>query len=637
MKKYFYALLALLVVVVSCKKPEPEPIIPDDPSDNNAYDVLYEVDVDYYFDLGYGGTDLNYADFVKDGKHIWEQFGLNSQADFIKALGTADVSNGGAQSGESIKFGAIDGSTGYLNETVSTTNGWGHWFSAQGDVAQWTDGPSFFTEGYFVGNGSLAFTLGNYPGKIAAGEKYTIIEMFYDDEMAVAVQFNINVTDELPAVTLTKVGEAKTAMEVSFDSDYMTHEITGVDYAAIASAIGCEVGAATFYGIDAAGNASALFKGTDIWYNANGPASWGAGCTIHFGYDAENGIFTTCLYPDEEIIGKTHSLTVAVANGNKAFYQTVEVSVKGQDTWQANATIKVQGEVVDTDFDFANLVNYFGYADVNALIAAVLAGELTMTPLNADGSTGPYSQAYDINAEKGYFVVGSFYNVGGNVVNWASGEDAVYFDFYGGTDGEGYIGLDVTPFTELTEEYVDKYLSFTIKFSNGEKTAYVVFNVKVESAVPWASFEAAEGNVLNIKMTRNTSYKALRLDFSNEAIASALGVEDLAAAVNDGTVVVAGLNADGNVAYKEDGTTLWNTGETPFGHWYNKSGDVCGWAAENCAMCFNVKVEEGTVYVLTCQFPENVEVGESFVCKQRYLAGDKSVDVTYNVSIVESL
>ncbi|MBR4778835.1 MAG: hypothetical protein IK011_02995, partial [Bacteroidaceae bacterium] len=121
MKKYFYALLALLVVVVSCKKPEPEPIIPDDPSDNNAYDVLYEVDVDYYFDLGYGGTDLNYADFVKDGKHIWEQFGLNSQADFIKALGTADVSNGGAQSGQSINFCAIDGSTGYLNETVSTT------------------------------------------------------------------------------------------------------------------------------------------------------------------------------------------------------------------------------------------------------------------------------------------------------------------------------------------------------------------------------------------------------------------------------------------------------------------------------------------------------------------------------------
>ena len=218
MKKYFYAMMALLVVVVaSCKKPEPEPIVV--PDDDKAYDVLYEVDVKYYFDLGYGGTSLNYADFVKDGKHIWEQFGLNSEADFIKALGDVDVSDGGAQSNETIKFGAIDGSTGYVNETVSTTNGWGHWFSAQGDVAKWADGPSFFTEGYFVGNGSLVFTLGNYPGKIAAGEKYTIIELFYDDEMAVAVQFNITVTDEVPEVKLNKVGEAKTKMKIGFYSD----------------------------------------------------------------------------------------------------------------------------------------------------------------------------------------------------------------------------------------------------------------------------------------------------------------------------------------------------------------------------------------------------------------------------------
>ena len=635
MKKYFYAMMALLVVVVaSCKKPEPEPIVV--PDDDKAYDVLYEVDVKYYFDLGYGGTSLNYDDFVKDGKHIWEQFGLNSEADFIKALGDVDVSDGGAQSNETIKFGAIDGSTGYVNETVSTTNGWGHWFSAQGDVAKWADGPSFFTEGYFVGNGSLVFTLGNYPGKIAAGEKYTIIELFYDDEMAVAVQFNITVTDEVPEVKLNKVGEAKTKMKIGFDSDYTTYEVTGIDYAAIAQAIGCEVGAATFYGVDAAGKPNALFKGTDIWYNADGPASWGAGCTIHFGYDADNGVFTTCLYPDEELIGKTHSLTVAVANGNNAFFQTVEVEVAGQDTWTAAATIKVQGDAVDTNFDFAPLVAYFGFDNLKAFVEAVLSGELKMSPLNADGSVGPYSQNYTPN-DNGVFVLGSFYNVNGNVVNWNSGEDAYYFDFYGDNEGDGHANIDVTPFTELTEDYVKKTLTFLLQFTYGDKTAYVRVNVAVESAVPWASYEAAEGNVFNIKMMRDQSYTALRLDFSNEDLASALGVENLGLAVTDGSVKVAGLNADGSVAYGEDGTTLANTGEDPFGHWFNKSGDVCGWNTENCAMCFNVKVEDGVVCVYTCQFHENVEVGDSFVCKQRYMAGDKSVDVTYNVTIVESI
>ena len=628
MKKYFYALLALLVVVVSCKKPEPEPIIPDDPTENNAYDVLYEVDVDYYFDLGYGGTELNYADFVKDGKHIWEQFGLNSQADFIKALGTADVSNGGAQSGQSINFCAIDGSTGYLNETVSTTNGWGHWFTAQGDVCNWGADAYFFTEGYFVSNENLAITLGNYPGHINAGEKYTIIEAFADDETTVAVQFNINVTDELPAVTLTKVGEAKTTMEVSFDSDYMTHEITGVDYAAIASAIGCEVGAATFYGIDAAGNANALFKGTDIWYNADGPASWGAGCTIHFGYDAENGIFTTCLYPDEELIGKTHSLTVAVANGEKAFYQTVEVSVKGQDTWQANATIRVQGDAVDTDFDFANLVNYFGYADVNALIAAVLAEELTMTPLNADGSKGPYSQAYDINAEKGYFVVGSFYNVSGDVVNWASGEDAVYFDFYGGTEGEGYIGLDVTPFDNLTEDYVDKTLSFTIQFSNGEKTAYVVFNVNVESAVPFAEY-TLEGYTFTVKITANPSYKNIVIPMPIE-LSGVLGVEGEWTLDNFNVI---GLNADES-EYKNAEGEYGNTAGGVRGWWYATDGNVCNWSQDAGPFAF---AESDDLANYRIGVHPTVEAGTNGTIKFKYVAGDKSQVITVNVNVVESL
>ena len=623
MKKFFYAMMALVTLTVfSCKEPEPEPII--EPDDENVWDVLYTADVDYYFDFGYTGITLNYADFVNDGKHIWDEFDL-SQAEFIEALGTEDVNSGStAQVDNSIYFGAVDGSTGYLNETTSTTNGWGHWFTAQGNVCSWGDDAYLFTEGYFVSSENLEFTLGNFPGRIAAGEKYTIIETFYDDDITVAIKLNVNVTDALPELTLNKVGEGTANMELGFDTNYTTYEITGIDRDAIAKAIGCDASQATFYGCDATGKANSLYKGTDLWFSENGVCSWGDGCTIHFGYDADNDMFTTCLYPDEALIGKQFSMIIAFANGSNAYYQTVNIKVAEQDTWVANATIQVGGDCVDTDLDPAVLATYLGYDDAMALAAAVVAGEVTVVPLNADGTEATCTQAADNNGTD-YFCYGAFYSVDGNVVNWASGSDAVYFDFYGSTT-DGYIGFDITPFDNLTEEHLGT-LSFKVALKGAEKTAYVLYNVTVESAIAWATASYADGTV-NIQMIPNNSYKGLIITIPAE-VAAALGVEDLAAAINDGTVTVKGVNADGSVSEE-------NTGETPFGHWFNAAGDVCSWGAENCCMCYNIKADNGA-YISTCQFPDFCTVGSSYTFKQKFIGNDKEFVLTYQVSIVEAI
>lgn len=623
MKKFFYAMMALVTLTVfSCKEPEPGPII--EPGDDNAWDVLYTVDVDYYFDYGYTGTILNYADFVNEGNHIWDEFDL-TQSEFIQALGTADVSSAStAQVDNSINFGAVDGSTGYLNETTSTTNGWGHWFTAQGDVCSWGDDAYFFTEGYFVSSENLEVTIGNFPGRVNAGEKYTLIETFYDDDITVAVQFNITVTDELPALTLNKVGEGKTSMELGFDTNYTAYEIQGIDRDAIAKAIGCDASQASFYGCDANGVPNALFKGTDLWFNNDGVCSWGAGCTIHFGYDADNDMFTTCLYPDEALIGNQFSMIIAFANGSNAYYQTVEIKVAEQDTWTANATIQVSGDCVDTDLDPTAIAAYLGYENSMALAAAVIAGQVQVVPLNADGTEATCTQAADNNGTD-YFCYGAFYSVEGNVVEWASGSDAVYFDFYGST-AEGYIGFDITPFENLTEENIGT-ITFKIALKGAEKTAYVLYNVTVESAVAWATADYADGT-FTIKMVPNNSYKSLAINIPAD-VAAALEVEDLAAAITAGTVTVKGVNADGTVS--ED-----NTGETPFGHWFNAAGNVCTWGAENCCMCYNIKADNGA-YISTCQFPEFCTVGGAYTFKQKFINGSKEFVVTYNVSIVEAI
>lgn len=617
MKKYFYLMMAMATLAVtSCKEPEPEPLpIIDD--DENAYDVLYEADVDYYYGLGYSGLTINYADLVKDGKHIWEEFGLDSEAEFIAALGTDDVASGGAQTGQSINFGAIDGSTGYLNETASTTNGWGHWFTAQGDVCSWGDDAYVFTEGYFVSAQNLEVNIGNFPDRIAAGDKYTVTEAFFDDETTVAVQFNINVTDELPAVTLNKVGEGKTSMRIGYDADYTTYEIEGIDYAAIASAIGCDVTAATFYGVDANGNVNSLFKGTDIWFNGQGePSAWGAGCTIHFGFDPDNGIMNTCLYPDETIVGNTYSMTVAVANGTTAYYQTVEISISEQNTWTGYAEISVEGEETPVDFDFAAIAAYLG---VNDLTDALMDGTAQLKPVNADGSYyGEFSQADEAN------IKGVFYNLQGDCCNWLniSATDGEYYGqfystFYFGKDGDqNYLEVDITPYA-ASEENLGDY-TFRWDIVSGDKVAHLVIKATLISAVPWAVAEVGSDYVVNVKMTAAGGYKAYTIALPS-TLAEVVGAE----------AVVYGLSADDSEYLAEDGTVAYTANN---GWWYNAEGNVCSWGDNSLFF-----LEPAGDYAWNLgQFDTAPEVGTKATLKIKYV-GTATQVVTFNVEIVEAI
>lgn len=587
MKKFFYAMMALVTLTVfSCKEPEPEPII--EPDDENAWDVMYSVDVDYYFDYGYSGIALNYADFVNEGKHIWEEFGL-SQADFIKAMGTADVNSGStAQTDNSISFGAVDGSTGYLNETTSTTNGWGHWFTAQGDVCSWGDDAYFFTEAYFVSNESLEFSLGNFPGRINAGEKYAVIETFYNDDVTVAVKFNITVTDQLPELVLNKVGESKSSLTVDFDANYTSYEFPGVDYAAIAQAIGCEVGAATFYGVDATGKPNSLYKGTDIWYNAEGPASWGEGCTIHFGYDADNNIFTTCLYPDEANGGKTFSLTVAVANGNNAWYHTLDVTIAAVDYLAFDVLVSYEdGESVYTlnENNLAALAQALG---VESVAAAEIGGTYPLKGIQADGTV------YDggFTANNGYW-----YSSQSNVTNWGSDDFCAYIEYRG--DYKFGCGL-----------WQESGYAQTVKFGVGD--AVLTFNMTVAEPASYVTEEAGTATV--------EGTQAIADGYSGAKIAVDLSAIGITADNYDSAFKL--FDAEGGMEYTANG-----------GFWYNADGTVGSWGTA----AFFVEPagfgEDGVFYLSTGTHPDVVTAAGDYTTVVRLANKETLKHITTTVTV----
>jgi len=577
MKKFYYALMALLVAVVSsCKEPEPEPVIPDE-GDDNAYDVLYEVDVDYYYDYGYGGTVLNYADFVDaDGKHIWEHFGLNSEADFIAALGTDDVADGGAQTNQSINFCAIDGSTGYLNETVSTTNGWGHWFTAQGDVCGWGDDAYFFTEGFFVSNASLEFSLGNFPGRISGGEKYAIMEAFADDETTVAVQFNINVTDKLPEVNIDLAGTQELALSMDYSDGYAATSIEElIDFTAIANAIGIDAADATVYGMNADGSYYGI-PATNFWYSVAGDVmSWGEGCGIDINKDA--GTWAVCNYPDDSLGGQTCKGAIVFVNPAtmKGYAVKVAVTLSTIDFLAFDVLVSYEdGESVYT-LNEKNLAALAAALGVDSVAAGLIGDTYPLKAVQADGSL--YDGAYTAN--NGYW-----FSSASNVTNWGSEDFTAYIEYRG--DYNFGCGL----WKESGETQTVK-----LAIVNGDKQAVLTFNMTVDQP---KSYETTEVAAVSVEGTMPVAdgYAGPQIKVDLSAI---------------------GITADNfQTAFKlfdKDGGMEYTANGERGGFWYKSDGSVGTWGDGGAFFIesyFNT--DENYFYLGTGIHPDNVTEAATF-------------------------
>ena len=122
-----------------------------------------------------------------------------------------------------------------------------------------------------------------------------------------------------------------------------------------------------------------------------------------------------------------------------------------------------------------------------------------------------------------------------------------------------------------------------------------------------------------------------------EDMAVALGVADLAAALADGTVTYAGLNADGSVYTAEDGTVPPFTTNGPYGHWYNSEYNPIVWATPDPngtgAVRFAFLEGDGVTYSLGFDNSGAFVAGDSYAIAGLYTNGDTKIkfEVVFNV------
>jgi hypothetical protein len=97
-----------------------------------------------------------------------------------------------SQMGKSITFYGVE-SNGALNPKT-TANGYGHWFDASGNICAWGTNAMVYSE---YDASKFTFSIGQYPGHCAAGNKFTIKQaLVYEYETGKTVQatFVINVS-----------------------------------------------------------------------------------------------------------------------------------------------------------------------------------------------------------------------------------------------------------------------------------------------------------------------------------------------------------------------------------------------------------------------------------------------------------
>jgi hypothetical protein len=314
MKKLLFTTMALVaifgMIFVSCKKDsEKHEYTEEELAEIARQDSLKKIiPADYVFTqnvsipvtAGYGGITVC---LDTTGK-LLELFEYPTVPALVAALGTL---TDGVQSGNDITFYAYNYSTKYEATSASTTNSFGHWFDANGDVVSWGDQAHLFLEKQ--DSTTLNFTLGLFPDRPTIGTVYHVVEAMKYDNKKVAFLFNVTITDIVIPVT-TVVGTQTVEFDAKMDGTYASTAID-VDAPAITTGIGVEPAAATLYGLNADG--SLYMKGftanNGCWFNATGDVcKWGDdGCAIFAEYDAANKKVNVGQFPDGTVVGQKYT------------------------------------------------------------------------------------------------------------------------------------------------------------------------------------------------------------------------------------------------------------------------------------------------------------------------------------------
>lgn len=148
----------------------------------------------YVFDITHPAS-TNYAASTceVDESIISKIFGRTETGDF-----ESDFSNG------TIKFYAIEGTTGKFNATKTANGASGQWFNKDGDVCTWGGGTAVMFSEYNYSS----FSIGDYPNKVSNGEKYVLKQALVKGTTVLYFTFNITIGD-VESVKITTQPDVK--------------------------------------------------------------------------------------------------------------------------------------------------------------------------------------------------------------------------------------------------------------------------------------------------------------------------------------------------------------------------------------------------------------------------------------------
>lgn len=321
------ALIAIFsMIFVSCEKKESEKheYTPEELAEIARQDSLKNIiPASYIFDqdvtipltADYSGTTVC---LTPDTTKLLELFEYNTVAELVASLGTLEGTPPNLeQTGHDITFFAYNFSTKYEATNPSTTNYFGHWFDANGDVCNWGDQAYLYCEKVIGDTTTLDFVIACFPNRPAIGDEFTIVEAMQYDTTKVAFLFNVTVVEVIYPVT-TVEGTETHDIEEEQNNDYTPTPVS-IDTTAITNAIGIVPEYAELYGIDASDDSLYIDGFTangGYWFNASGDvcAYGDEACAIFVEYNATNQEFNVGQYPDGTTPDETYTVMLAFVN-----------------------------------------------------------------------------------------------------------------------------------------------------------------------------------------------------------------------------------------------------------------------------------------------------------------------------------
>lgn len=609
MKKVFLLLATAVLALTACEKKNP--VIPggggdDDPSGEGYKEKTFVVNI--VLKDGVSNT-YDGVEGTMPGDQILDFLGLTA-AEFYKGMGTytgsAYPDPQTSQENNTIMFGMAEANdTENLKWIPSSSNNFGHWFTANGGLCAWGDNAVIFTESRCewgleepeaeVYTDMWKFTVGAFPGRTAAGETYKATEVFFytdddDVELYAYVQWNIKI-EASEQVTFDVVGTTELTYNSPFYNDYThTDLVADMGTDAIAAAIGIDYTEAAAYGVNPDGSFT-LAPGKNWWFAVDGTvASWGAGAGICINDDAGTNSWAWCMYPDESLGGQSLKGAFAFVNPTtlKAYVVKVTVNVEGID--YLSMDVLVSYELGESIYELSenNIAAIADALGVETLDLSAIGGEIAIKGVNADGSI--YEGGYTAN--NGYW-----YSSSGNVTNWGSEDFNAYIEYR----GEGKFGCGLWGETGDTN---------TVKLALvvGENTAVLTFNLTVDEA---KSFETTEVGVLNkeTSQTLAAGYGGGVVEITEAEVAALIeGTPD------DWYL----LDSEGTMDYTANG-----------GFWFDAEGNVSPYADGS----FFIEPSEAFPALNTGIHPGNVTAAGTFATAIRIANPDSGKHVTVNVTI----